>query len=250
MNFYKRFIGDIQAKTGGLTLAEFGAYDRLLDHYYSTEKPIDFEEIYRICRAMNSAEKRVVDKVLSKFFERSPEGYIQRKADEVIAKALPLIEAARENGKKGGRPPKPKTQTEPNGFSKQNPAETQMVKALQSQSQISPSDEGDGTRKRVARPDDVTAKTWNDWNQLRKSKRATVTETVVDGAREQAGLANVSLEDFLKAWCRRGSQGFEASWLKADERGTRQPPPNKHAAAARAIWDDTNQPDYIDAETN
>jgi uncharacterized protein YdaU (DUF1376 family) len=40
VNFYKRFIGDIQAKTGALSLAEFGAYDRLLDHYYSTEKAV------------------------------------------------------------------------------------------------------------------------------------------------------------------------------------------------------------------
>ena len=31
MKFYKRFPGDIDIKTGDLTLVEFGAYDRLLD---------------------------------------------------------------------------------------------------------------------------------------------------------------------------------------------------------------------------
>jgi uncharacterized protein YdaU (DUF1376 family) len=116
VNFYKRFIGDIQAKTGGLTLAQFGAYDRLLDHYYSTENPVPVEECYRICRAMSKDERAAVDAVLGKFFELGPDGYSQSKADEVIAKAQPLIEAARANGKKGGRPAKPKTQQEPNGF--------------------------------------------------------------------------------------------------------------------------------------
>ena len=28
----------------------------------------------------------------------------------------------------------------------------------------------------------------------------------------------MTLEAFLKVWCRRGSQGMEASWLKPDER--------------------------------
>jgi len=139
MNFYKRFIGDIQAKTGGLSLAEFGAYDRLLDHYYSTEQPVPTDEIYRICRAMSGAERAAVDRVLAKFFDHTPEGYTQSKADEVIAKALPLIEAARVNGKRGGRPPKNKTQQKPSGFQNDNPAETQQepsAKANQSQSQI------------------------------------------------------------------------------------------------------------------
>ncbi len=110
MNFYKRFIGDIQAKTGNLSLAAFGAYDRLLDHYYSTEEPIpaDRDDCYRICRAMSEEERQAVDKVIERFFELTPAGYIQSKAEEIISAALPLIEAARENGKKGGRPRKQK----------------------------------------------------------------------------------------------------------------------------------------------
>lgn len=121
MNFYKRFIGDIQAKTGGLTLAEFGAYDRLLDHYYSTEQPVPAKEVYRICRAMSASERAAVDEVLSRFFVLEGGGWVQDKAEQQIAKAQPLIEAARSNGKKGGRPKKPITQPEPSGLSKHNP---------------------------------------------------------------------------------------------------------------------------------
>jgi uncharacterized protein YdaU (DUF1376 family) len=136
MNFYKRFIGDIQAKTGNLSLAEFGAYDRLLDHYYSTEEPIplDADERFRICRAMSDDERRAVEKVIAKFFTETPAGYVQSKAEEVISAALPLIEAARENGRKGGRPRKEK----PTGFSGETQDEP-STKASQSQNQISPS---------------------------------------------------------------------------------------------------------------
>jgi uncharacterized protein YdaU (DUF1376 family) len=137
LNFYKRFIGDIQAKTGDLSLCEFGAYDRLLDHYYSTEQPIPGgkDKCYRICRAMSKDERLAVDKVLGQFFSLTPEGYVQSKAAEMIAKAQPLIEAARANGKRGGRPKKI-TQQEPSGFSKETQGEPSS-KATQSQSHSS-----------------------------------------------------------------------------------------------------------------
>jgi uncharacterized protein YdaU (DUF1376 family) len=107
MKFYKRFPGDIQIKTGGLTMAEFGAYDRLLDHYYATETPIEPSEVYSITRAITRADRLAVDKVLTKFFSVDQAGHwIQQRADEMIAEAQPKIEAARENGMKGGRPKK------------------------------------------------------------------------------------------------------------------------------------------------
>lgn len=79
-------------------------------------------------------------------------------------------------------------------------------------------------RKRVttpvtAKPDDVDPQTWADWLSLRKAKRAPVTTTVVDEARRECAKAGMTLENFLRVWCRRGSQGLEAAWLKPDERG-------------------------------
>lgn len=65
----------------------------------------------------------------------------------------------------------------------------------------------------IAPPDGVSPQTWSDWLQLRKSKRAPVTDTVIDGARREAGLAGMTLEAFLRVWCTRGSQGLEAAWL-------------------------------------
>ena len=70
----------------------------------------------------------------------------------------------------------------------------------------------------VACPPDVDQQIWDDWKQLRKAKKAPVTETVVNSARKEAAKANMAFSDFLSVWCARGSQGLQADWLKPDER--------------------------------
>lgn len=141
MNFYKRFIGDIQRKTGDLSCAEMGVYDRLLDHYYANEGPLpdDINRLRRIAGAVSPAERRAVDSVLAQFFELRDGAYYQKRADEEIADAQPKIAAAKANGKLGGRPKKAKqeTQQEPTGFPVGTQQETQQEpsrKASQSQS--------------------------------------------------------------------------------------------------------------------
>ena len=70
----------------------------------------------------------------------------------------------------------------------------------------------------VACPPDVDQQIWDDWKQLRKAKKAPVTETVVNSARNEAAKANMSFSDFLTVWCARGSQGLQAEWLKPEEK--------------------------------
>jgi hypothetical protein len=168
-------------------------------------------------------------------------GYIAR--DGAVIEVLKWAEqnasliAAWENGAKGGRPHKKPSENprvieeEPTG----NPAETQPEPmgnpAVTDKTREEKTREEDKPRKRVPRPSDVTQQTWDDWTALRKSKRAPVSETTVDGAREQAALAGMDLEAFLKVWCRRGSQGLEAVWLKTQERGA-VAPVGKHTTSA------------------
>lgn len=119
MNFYKRYMGDYTRKTGHLSLAEHGAYTLLLDTLYATEKglPASFHELFRLCRAMSKAEQTAVAKVAEEFFPVSSDGLrYNSRASEEIEDAAPAIQAAKENGKRGGRPKK--TQEKPSGFSK------------------------------------------------------------------------------------------------------------------------------------
>lgn len=98
----------------------------------------------------------------------------------------------------------------------------------------------------VVKPDDVDPQTWADFLTLRKAKRAPVTQTLVEDARRECAKAGMTLENFLRVWCRRGSQGLEAAWLKPDERaGPRGNSGGKYAAAASTIFGNQT-PEYID----
>jgi uncharacterized protein YdaU (DUF1376 family) len=115
VNYYPRYPGDYLIKTVGITMIEDGAYTRLLDWYYSNEKPIEHADRYDIARATTSAAKAAVDKVLGKFFERDGAEWRHQRADEEIAKAGPRIEAAKANGAKGGRKPSRYPNRNPSG---------------------------------------------------------------------------------------------------------------------------------------
>lgn len=88
-----------------------------------------------------------------------------------------------------------------------------------------------------SQPDGVSDQTWADWLQLRRAKKAPVTATVIAGAQDEARKAGLSLEAFLKVWCRRGSQGLEADWLKPQERGSPGSGPVTFADKARERMD-------------
>lgn len=119
MNFYKRYMADYAQKTARLSLAEHGAYTLLLDELYSTEKPLpaDYTSLNRICRAMDKSEQAAVKSVADKYFPIDENGTRSNpRALAEITEAEPAMEAARLNGKKGGRPKK-----EPIGLDKNNP---------------------------------------------------------------------------------------------------------------------------------
>lgn len=71
---------------------------------------------------------------------------------------------------------------------------------------------------KIIKPDSVEEQVWQDWLTLRKQKKAPVTATVLKGATREAEKAGVSLNEFLEIWCRRGSQGLEAAWLKPEDK--------------------------------
>jgi hypothetical protein len=67
-------------------------------------------------------------------------------------------------------------------------------------------------------PADVPEDVWAAWLELRRKKRAPVSDVVLQQARKEAGLAKLSLEQFLRVWCFRGSQGLHADWITPQDR--------------------------------
>lgn len=131
MNYYERHLGDYAKDTAHLTMLEHGAYGLLLDRYYGTEQGIPADQAHRVARARTREEKQAVDAVLSEFFTLRDGVWVNQRAEEEIEKAKVRIDAAKNNGKRGGRPKKKpagsetETQQKPNGFPAGSETETQ-----------------------------------------------------------------------------------------------------------------------------
>jgi uncharacterized protein YdaU (DUF1376 family) len=127
LNFYKRHLGDYAKDAGHLSMLEHGAYTLLLDRYYTVERHIETrEDAYRFCRARSREEKAAVDAVLREFFVTDGESFLNRRAEEEIAKAEHQRTVNQEIGKRGGRPKKtePITESVSNEEPNRNPSQT------------------------------------------------------------------------------------------------------------------------------
>lgn len=128
MNYYQRHVGDITRDTFGLAPAEFGCYDRMLDYYYQTEKPLplDVSEIHRIVGARGTSDRKAVAYVLGRYFTREADGWHQKRCDAELAEYASKAVIARANGRLGGRPKNPeKTDRVISGIPTGNPDLTQ-----------------------------------------------------------------------------------------------------------------------------
>jgi uncharacterized protein YdaU (DUF1376 family) len=221
MHYYTFNVGDYRKDTGHLSTLEHGIYRQLLDWYYLDEKPIPQETqvVLRRLRLGSDSDISALQNVLLDFFVLQADGYHQTRCDADIAAYHSKAEVNKINGKLGGRPKK--TQVVSVGL----PDETQNNP---NQEPITINQEPKKKATVVACPDGVGEEVWQDWLQLRKAKKAPVTQTVVNSAIKEAEKAGISLNAFLTIWCARGSQGLQAEWLKSNER---QPFANKYDVA-------------------
>lgn len=69
---------------------------------------------------------------------------------------------------------------------------------------------------------DVPDSIFQDFEKLRKAKKAPLTQTAIDGIGREAALAGITLAEALAMCCERGWVGFKAAWLDRDR--SRSPP--------------------------
>jgi uncharacterized protein YdaU (DUF1376 family) len=86
VNYYPFHIGDYLSATRHLSWEEDAAYRRLLDTYYTNEKPLPVElrAVCRLVLAQTDAQREAVEVVLNEFFELTPDGWINHRADSEI----------------------------------------------------------------------------------------------------------------------------------------------------------------------
>jgi uncharacterized protein YdaU (DUF1376 family) len=213
MHYYSFHVSDYIHDTAHLSLYEDLAFRRLLDLYYTSEKPIP-NKTHEVSRRIRMVKQETeVQTVLEEFFlfDKENDCWFHKRCDDTILAYKAKAERNREVGKLGGRP-----KLNPDA----NQEETQVVSKHNLNQEPLTSNHKPKREKAtvVACPPDVDQQIWDDWKQLRKAKKAPVTETVVKSARKEAAKANMAFSDFLSVWCARGSQGLQADWLKPDEK--------------------------------
>lgn len=228
MHYYQFNIGDYAGHTRNLSLMEDLAYRRLLDAYYLSERPFNgcSTDVARDIGMRDQVD--AVEYVLSKFFEQTPDGWRNKRADSEIAQYTAKKQQASNAGKASAQrrsnarsttvqQPLANGSTDVQPTNNHKPITNNQETVVDAAEAASPAKQARARQQSVPKPDDVSDQAWSDWLALRKAKKAPVTQTVVDGAKSEAAKAGISLEDFLRIWCTRGSQGLQASWIRQDE---------------------------------
>ncbi len=228
MNYFERHLGDYARDAGHLSMLEHGAYTMLLDRYYTTERGIPQDQAHRICRARSKDERAAVDAVLCEFFTLRDGLWINGRAEREVRRMQSKIEAARSNGKRGGRPKmNPDDPPEkPSGLLLGSVLVTQE-KALQTP--VTSNQEKTKTARKRASPaalvsvEDLVAQGVekqhaSDWLAARKVKSLPLTLTALEATKGEAIKAGLSLPSAIKTAAGNGWAGFKASWLTSDSR--------------------------------
>lgn len=214
MNHYPHHIGDFNSATRHLTRVERSLYRDLIDLYYDTEKPLngDFDKLARriVC---DEADKAALRDVLNEFFVLQDDGWHNQRCDAEIAKYQGQIEQASRAGRASAAK---RLNANPTPVERPLDARCNSVDAALNQPEPEPEPEPITSKKNtsaVATPDGVTESVWEDFCQLRKSKKAKLTQTAVDGIQREASKAGWGLEAAIRECCARGWIGFKAEWV-------------------------------------
>lgn len=199
MHYYQFNIDGYRAATAHLTNDEDLAYRRLLDMYYDTEDKIPLETEWVARRLRLACE--VVTAVLMDMFVKHEDGWFHPVCDENIKHYQAMAEKNRANGRLGGRRKKPsglpvETDSEPN------------AKATNNYEPITKNH-----KPNIETPVGVSDEVWQDFIKHRKTKKAQVTERVINEIAKQAEIAGWTLEDALKETVVRNWQSFKAEWV-------------------------------------
>ena len=199
----------------------------MLDVYYTTEKPLP-TEIRAVCRlvmATTESQREAVQIVLEEFFDLTPDGWINYRADEEIDAMRSKQQMQREKANKRWHKP-----SEDNGNAPGMPRHEESDAAAYATASMNdaeampptptptPTPTPQAKRSRsspaVGTPPDVSGETWADYLALRRAKRAPMTQTALDGLVREAEKAGITLQAVLETCCQRGWTGFKADWLR------------------------------------
>lgn len=234
MHYYPFHVSDYIHDTAHLSNEEDLAFRRLLDLYYTQEKPIPnkTQEVAR--RIRMSKQIGAVQTVLEEFFDFDVEKdyWYHKRCDETIATYQAKAERNRQVGKLGGRP-------------KANPQETQVVsKQNPNQEPITINQEPKVKTQRGSRlPTDWSLpKDWKAWAE--NERPDLLINKVADSFKDfwiskpGAGGNKLNWEATWRNWVRSQSATKQAFANKYDVAHVTTPPPPNQDYALRQMEED------------
>ena len=209
VHYYHHHIGDFVKATARLTDAQSMAYLRLIWMYYDRERPLP-DDTESLAFQLGTDEK-TVHLILISFFRLEDGRWHHTRCDAEIKEYKELIHKRSKAGKASAEHRVNTSSTHVEQVSNTQPTDVQLTN---NQEPVTNNHIKNNTpRKRVERPDDVTESTWEAFLQLRKEKRAAVTDVAIQAIRKEANKAGVSLDAAMREMCARGWQGFKADWM-------------------------------------
>jgi uncharacterized protein YdaU (DUF1376 family) len=226
MHYYQHHIGDFLKDTANLDDHQMATYLRMIWSYYGSEKPFD-DDCEGIAFAVRSDEK-TVRLILKHYFELAEDGWhhnrCDREIDQYQAKAGKARESANarwknakamrthnernaiESKKNANQEPRtnnqqPRTLKEPKG-DQQADAEQKSVRRNWVKELV-----GMGVEERFAK----------DWMAVRKTKKASMTDTALEAIQREAGIAGITFGEAVKIAAENSWQGFKAAWVNKPE---------------------------------
>lgn len=99
------YVGDYLKDTAELTLAEHGAYLRLILFYWNNGGAItsDLSKIYRATGAISQDEQKNIASILNVYFEQKDGSFFHKRIDKELEKTAKIKEVRSKAGRKGGR---------------------------------------------------------------------------------------------------------------------------------------------------
>lgn len=240
MNFYKHFIGDYQRKTAALSMVEHGAYRLLLDEFYATGEPLplDRRALYRLVRADGSSERKAVDTILAKFWQETPQGWLNARALEEITEANTKSATnrdtalAREAARRAAREEHERAQEREHETSTKGSPRAGDQSHSHSHSRIENQPQRAGAKRGSRLPDG--------W----RPSDAALTWAAKERAEVDISAATASFTDYWKA--KAGKDGLSLDWdatwrnwirkERVPNAVSRFPTRNDHSAAARTMF--------------
>ena len=245
MHSYQHNIKTFNNATRHLTRVERSLYRDLIELYYDSEKPLpadNFERLARLALANTDDEKAALRYVLGEFFIESNGFYVHDYCDEQIEKFYSNTTAKALAGKASAKARLEKNEQRKRAREKQNSTPVQQTltdaeriptnnEPLTSNHEqvkdITPTaEQGKPAKKTPKAKTEIDYSVWpqqpdqqilTDWIAHRKSKRAAVSQTVVDACGDEfrkAATFGYSVNDCLKSWLVGGWQGFKFEWMQ------------------------------------